>query len=267
MEAASRQRLVGLKSEVLETIWLHLPDTQRGCNSFILGDETTAQGVVVDPLASLGAEHYILAAMDARVEIRMVVETHVHADHESCAAALAELLGVPHGLSHRAPAGYDFQPLHDGERLLWGTLGLEVWETPGHTPDSISLLVRDLRRGDMPWAALTGDSLFVGDVGRPDLAEANEAAIQRAAREQYETIRRLVELPEGTELWPAHYGASPCGGLFMSRRTHSTIGYERAANPFVKLDADAFVEQTLRLLKPPPIEAAELRRKNLGMKG
>lgn len=246
-------------------IWLTVRNPELGCNSYIVADEVTGQGMVVDPLGAIGGEYYVLQAQDLGVEITLVVETHVHADHDSCAGVLASMLNVPHALSHRAPAEFIFQPLHDGEILPFGSLTAEVWETPGHTPDSISLIIRDLRRGELPWAVLSGDSLFVGDVGRPDLAEATDDAIRSATQDQFSSIHRLMDLPDWTELWPAHYGSSPCGGIFMNKSPHSTIGYERHANPFLDMDRETFVEQTLRLLKPPPAEAKQIRQHNLGV--
>jgi hydroxyacylglutathione hydrolase len=240
---------------------MHNPEL--GCSSYIIADEVTGHGLVVDPLAALGVDSYVLGAQDAGVTIDMVVETHVHADHESCASELAAALGVKHAVSVHAPAHFAHQDLSDGDLLEFGMLTVEVWETPGHTPDSISLIIRDLRRGTAPWAVLTGDSLFVGDVGRPDLADADDTAIQHAARAQHHSIHRLTSLADGTELWPAHYGSSPCGGIFMNKSPHSTIGYERITNPFLAMDEETFVDQTLRLLKPPPENAQELRQKNL----
>ncbi|NMP21930.1 MBL fold metallo-hydrolase [Sulfobacillus harzensis] len=244
-------------------IWQTLQNPELGCNSYLIGDEVTGQGLVVDPLEALGVDHYVLSAQDLGIDIQMVVETHVHADHASCASELAKALGVPHGISHAAPATFPHQDLKDQEVLKFGMLSVEVWETPGHTPDSISLIIRDLRRGTVPWAVLTGDSLFVGDVGRPDLADANEEAVLEAAKKQHASVHRLMGLPDGVELWPAHYGSSPCGGIFMNKSPHSTIGYEREANPFLTMDLDTFVDQTLRLLKPPPEDAAKLREQNL----
>jgi len=240
-----------------------LQNAELGCSSYIIGDEVTGQGVVVDPLGALGVDQYVLAAQDLGVDIRMVVETHVHADHASCASALAEVLGVPHGISQHAPATFVHRDLVDGETLAFGMLTVDVWETPGHTPDSLSLIIRDLRRGETPWAVLTGDSLFVGDVGRPDLVDATDDAIREAAGHQHHSIHRLMTLADGVELWPAHYGSSPCGGIFMNKSPHSTIGYERGVNPFLAMDLDTFLDQTLRLLKPPPADAAQLRQQNL----
>jgi hydroxyacylglutathione hydrolase len=246
-------------------IWLTLNDPARGCNSYLLGDEVTGTALAVDPLGALGPEAYVLAAQDLGLAIQHVVETHVHADHESAARELADALGIAVSLSHRAPVAFARRPLHDGEAITLGAIRVEVWETPGHTDDSLSLVVRDGRRGSDPWLVMTGDSLFVGDVGRPDLAEASPEAVREAAHRQFESIRRLMTLPDFTEVYPAHYGSSPCGGLFMSRKPQSTIGYERRFNRFVRIDdVDAFVDHVLSSLKPPPVDAPRIRTRNLG---
>lgn len=243
-----------------------MQDPELGCMSFIIGDGVTGEGVVIDPLGALGVDSYILGAQDLGLAIKEVVETHVHADHASSARELAESLGVPHGLSHMAPARFPFHALRDGDIIAIGSVTLTIWETPGHTPDSISLVIADEGRGPEPWAVLTGDSLFVGDVGRPDLADADPEAIQGASRDQYASVQRLMGLADFTEVWPAHYGASPCGGLFMDKRPNSTIGYERLYNPFIRMEnIETFVQQQQRLLKPPPAEAQKLREQNLGV--
>jgi hydroxyacylglutathione hydrolase len=247
-------------------IWQPIQDAELGCLSYIIGDPITGEALVVDPLGAVGLEQYILTAQDLGVNLVKVIETHVHADHASCARELASTLDVPHALSRHAPASFVFEPLQDGDHWQMGQVDVTIWETPGHTPDSISVLVADVRRGQDPWLVLTGDSLFVGDVGRPDLADPNPEAILRASRDQYHSVRRLMSLPDYTEVWPAHYGSSPCGGLFMDKKPNSTIGYERRFNPFVQMeDVETFIAQQQRLLKPPPAEAAELRRKNLGL--
>ncbi len=245
-------------------IWKVIQNPALGCNSFLIGDEISGQGVAVDPLGQIGIESYVLSAQDLGMKIVEVLETHVHADHVSCALDLAQELSVPYRISRHAPADFRFKPLEDNARLTYGSLAIDVWETPGHTPDSVSLILFDLARGQGAWAALTGDSLFVGDVGRPDLVNPSESAVKRAAYDQYHSLQRLMTLPDWTELWPAHYGSSPCGGIFMNRRSQSTIGYERRFNPFVHLtDPDIFVEETLRFLKPPPQEAEAIRTANL----
>ncbi|AEJ41484.1 beta-lactamase-like protein [Sulfobacillus acidophilus TPY] len=247
-------------------IFVPMHDENLGCSSFIVADEVTTQGIIVDPLGALGAEAYVLAAAELGVSVRGVIETHVHADHASAARDVADALHVPIYLSHQAPAQFPFEPVHDGQVLDLGSLKVTFWETPGHTPDSISVLLTDLTRGDQPWAILSGDSLFVGDVGRPDLANPTDEGIDAASRAQFQTVHRIMQLPDFTELWPAHYGASPCGGLYMSRKPSSTIGYERHFNRFIRIQDEAeFMDQQKRLLKPPPENAAQIRSQNLGL--
>ncbi len=246
-------------------IWQPFRDPVLGCSSFLLGDEVTGVGLVVDALGSVGPDAYILAAQEAGLAIGFVVETHVHADHASAAAGLADALGLPVTLSHKAEASFPMNPVQDGAEIALGSLVVTVWETPGHTPDSVSLIVRDKTRSDDPWLVMTGDSLFVGDVGRPDLVDAEPELIRRAAQDQYESVHRLMTLPDFTELHPAHYGSSPCGGLFMSKKPESTIGYERRTNRMLAIDdPDEFAALQLNLLKPPPLDAARLRKLNLG---
>lgn len=245
--------------------WQPFRDPVLGCSSFLLGDDVTGSGLVVDALGSVGHETYILAAQEAGLAIEFVVETHVHADHASAAASLAHALGLPVTLSHRAKASFPANPVQDGAEIALGSVVVTVWETPGHTPDSLSLIVRDRTRSDDPWLVMTGDSLFVGDVGRPDLVDADPDLIRRAAHDQYASVRRLMTLPDFTELHPAHYGSSPCGGLFMSKKPESTIGYERRSNRMLAINnADEFTTLQLNLLKPPPADAVRLRRLNLG---
>jgi hydroxyacylglutathione hydrolase len=246
-------------------IWQVLADPAAGCLSYLVGDEVAGEGLVVDPLASLGVEAYVEATLAAGLGIQAVVETHVHADHRSAARELAEGMGAQLALAAQAGPRYPFRPLADGDQWRLGDVEVTVWETPGHTPDALSLVITDRRRGDEPWAVLTGDSLFVGDVGRPDLAEPTPEAVRDACLEQYRSVRRLLRLPDFTEVWPAHYGASACGGLYMSRKPSSTVGYERRYNRFLQVqDPDEFAEMVLRLLKPPPPEAQWLRQANLG---
>lgn len=248
--------------------WQALRDPNLGCNSYLLGDEAAGAAMVVDPLEAVGADSYVLAAQEAGLTIGWVVETHVHADHASAAAALAGMLALPVTVSHQAQASFPTAPVRDGDQIRMGAVAVTVWETPGHTPDSISLVVCDEVRGSDPWLVMTGDSLFVGDVGRPDLGDAGPDAIRAAAADQFRSVHRLLTLPDYTEVYPAHYGSSPCGGLFMSKKPASTIGYERRFNRMVAVtDPDRFVEDQLTFLKDPPPEAAAMRQLNLGREG
>lgn len=246
-------------------IFIPMWDGSMGCSSYLVGDATEGRAVIVDPLQNLGADSYILSAAEMGLEIVAVVETHVHADHHSAAHELADKVGVKLSLSHNAPAAFEFNPLHDHDVIDLGRVKMEIWETPGHTPDSISLLIKDTTRSDEPWAVLTGDSLFVGDVGRPDLADPTPESTEAAARDQFRSVNRLMDLPDTTEIYPAHYGASSCGGLFLSPKPMSTIGFERKWNRFMQLkEPQEFSNQLLALLKPPPEGAQQIRSKNLG---
>jgi hydroxyacylglutathione hydrolase len=243
-------------------------DPTLGCASYILGDDSVGSAAVVDPLEAVGVDTYIVRAAEAGLTIEHVIESHVHADHASAGPALAAALGLPVSLHAGARPTYASRPLADGDEIRLGGLSLTVWYTPGHTPDSISLVVTDRARADEPWFVLTGDALFVGDVGRPDLVDgAGEAAVRDAARDLYRSLHeRLLTLPDHVEVYPAHYGASACGGLFMSRKPWSTIGFERRANRALQApDADRFASHVLALVKPPPPEAGALRRRNLGV--
>lgn len=137
--------------------------------SYLVGCPRAKEGVVVDPIDALGVDHYVLEAADLTLRIAGVIETHVHADYVSCARELAEANGCPHHLHASAPVTYDFEPVDDGQVLEVRQVRLEAIHTPGHTPEHTSWLIRDLARSEEPWAVLTGDCLFVGDVGRPDL--------------------------------------------------------------------------------------------------
>lgn len=158
------------------------------------------------------------------MRIEAIVATHVHADHRSGERALAALVGAPIYLHRSADVAYPFRPLDDGGTIELGNVVISILHTPGHTPESISLLVTDHARADEPWMALTGDTLFVGDVGRPDFGGADDA------RMLYRSLtEKLLVLPDYVEIFPAHISGSPCGRA-MSGKPSSTIGFERRHN-------------------------------------
>lgn len=245
-----------------------------GCASYLLGCVKSREAVVVDPLASLGAVEYIVEAADRGLTITHVVDTHTHADHISCGRELAATVGAPYYLSEQARSlvTYDFVPLKDGDTVRVGKVELNVIFTPGHTPDSICLLVTDRSRTDEPWFLLTGDTLFVGDVGRPDLLVGDRTLDVYETGERatllYESLtRRILTLPDHVEIYPGHFGGSACGGANMSGKAGSTIAFERLFNLALQhKDAAAFAAFVIASLKPLPRNYQQIKLTNLGLK-
>jgi hydroxyacylglutathione hydrolase len=244
-----------------------------GQASYLLGCARAKEALVVDPIDDLGPDFYIVEAADLTLGIVGVVETHVHADFISCARELAAAAGAAHYMPARAPVTYPFTPLADDEELRVGQLRVRVLFTPGHTPEHCSYLVTDLSRAPEPWFVLTGDSLFVGDVGRPDLLVGDQALDvideSERARLQYASIReRLFTLPEHVEVYPNHYGGSACGGVNMSGKVASTIYFEKRHNlAMQKEDAASFAAFVKETAKPFPANYAEIKSYNLGLIG
>jgi glyoxylase-like metal-dependent hydrolase (beta-lactamase superfamily II) len=181
------------------------------------------------------------------MRIEAVISTHVHADHRSGERDLAARAGAVLYYHRSAELEYPFTPLDDGAEVSLGNVVARVLHTPGHTPESLSLLVTDRTRADEPWMVFTGDTLFVGDVGRPDFGGAD------AGRELHASLARLLALPDYVEVYPAHISGSPCGRS-MSGKPSSTIGFERRHNAALQhQNADAFVAALLEGLpsKPP----------------
>lgn len=228
--------------------------------SYFFGCAGHGRAVAVDVVA--GDEDWFLTeAEQAGVSIAYVIDTHVHADHLSGGPALARRTGAPYCLheSNRDRVSFDFMPLMDGERLVAGNVVVEVLHTPGHTPDSVCLLVRDLRRGDAPWFILTGDTLFVGAVGRPDLAgHEREMAAQLHASLHDVLLTRPAEL----EIYPGHQAGSACGAG-LSGKPASTLGFEKRFNPMLSLPREAFIEALVAEIPPAPAGMAEIVAANL----
>ena len=229
--------------------------------SYFFGCGSCHVGVAVDPV--LGDEQWFIdEAAKQDVEITHVIDTHVHADHFSGGRALAEKTGAKYCL-HESNAGrvrYDFEALKDGQRIDVGNVYVDVIHTPGHTPDSICLLVTDKRRAEAPWFVLTGDTLFVGSAGRPDLA-GKEAEM---AAQIYDTLhQRLMPLPAEVELYPGHTSGSVCGAG-MSGKPMSTIGFEKRWNPMLAMGRDEFVASLTESIPPRPAEMDRMVAFNLG---
>ena len=221
-------------------------DDDLGCASYLIGDENSGVAVVVDPAYEI--DRYIRQAAADGVRLVRVLETHTHADHVYGHGRLALDHGLPISIHLAAEPAYAFDPIEDGQELELGAVRLRVLHTPGHRPEHCAFEVVDGERGDEPWLTLTGDSLFVGDAARPDLA--SEAA--EGARGLYHSLQRLLELHDGVEIYPGHVSGSLCG-TGMSSKASSTIGFERRFNQALRAnDEEAFVAEAIRAgVKPP----------------
>ena len=216
---------------------------------------------MVDPQPEV--DPYLEAAAQKTMRITHVIETHIHADHRSGARALSAATGAPTYLHESARVGFPFEPVRDGDVLGVGNVKLSVLHTPGHTPESICLLVIDASRGPAPWFLLTGDTLFSGGVGRPDLiGEGRERAL---AEQLFDSLQgKLLTLPDHLEIYPAHFGGAACG-KGLSGKPMSTLGFERLFNPALQVPSkEAFVGFALADLPVPPASFDLNRRINAG---
>ena len=229
-------------------IFRQITHDDLGCASYFVGDHSAGTAAVIDPQFEI--DDYLELARYLSVSIDHVLETHNHADHVSGHGRLAAATGATIHVHRLADAEYDHEPFDDGFELKLGSLVVRALHAPGHRPEHTAFALIDSSRGDEAWAVLTGDSLFVGDVARPDLAIEREEGARGVFRSLHE---RLLSLPSETEVWPAHLGGSLCGGPGMDMKISSTIGFERRHNPLLgDLDEDGFVERTLANLGPQP---------------
>jgi glyoxylase-like metal-dependent hydrolase (beta-lactamase superfamily II) len=214
---------------------------------------------VCDPIDDPQA--YLRAAEQSGMKIRYVIDTHVHADHISSGRRLSELAGAKYVLQASAGARFDFLRVNEGDVLDLGNVQIQVLHTPGHTPEHISLLVRDKTRGPEPWFLLSGHTLMVGDLGRTELATSAE----EGARALFETTQKLKTLPDYIEVLPGAFSGSVCGRS-LSGKPISTIGFERRFNKAFQIDnRDEFVRYMLQNIPTPPPDAARIRAINLGL--
>jgi hydroxyacylglutathione hydrolase len=232
---------------------------ERSCASYLIGCPSKGIAAVVDPQGDISS--YVDEAEGHGLRITDVLETHIHADHPSAARELAQALGATLRLGEGAEVGFGFEPLVDGEEILIGNRRVRVIHTPGHTPEHVSLLVDD-------WFVLTGDTLFVGDVGRVDLSlsELGGEELRARAESLHGSLQRLLELPDDTEIYPGHYAGSTCG-RGMDGKTISTIGRERRTSPALNLDLEAFVDYQTSSAPPLPENFDEIKRANLALSG
>jgi hydroxyacylglutathione hydrolase len=223
-----------------------------GCASYLIGDVSAGAAAVVDPQWDI--DPYLRLSRLHGVDIVHVLETHNHADHVSGHGRLARATGATIHIHELAEPEYPNESFVDGWKLRIGDLEIEAVHTPGHRPEHTSFLLRDTARGEEPVAVLTGDSLFIGDAARPDLAiepRDGAAEIYRSLQE------RLLTLLDEVEIWPGHLGGSMCGSSAIDHKTSSTIGFERRHNPALQFaSGEDFVSNAVRTLgdRPPNVE-------------
>mgnify|MGYP000623903236 CR=1 FL=1 len=224
--------------------------TKEASLSYLLGCGTLGKAVAVDVVA--GDEDWFVEQAELQdVAITHVIETHVHADHYSGGRKLAKRLGAKYCLHRNAEVAYQFYALNDGDIIEVGNVHVKVLHTPGHTMDSISLAVSDNRRSEEAWFIITGDTLFVGSIGRPDLAGREK----EMAGMLFDTLHnKLLTYPDTTEIYPAHQAGSVCGAG-ISGKPVSTLGFEKRFNPMLKVtDKDEFVHALISEIPPRPAE-------------
>ncbi|MEP7102693.1 MAG: MBL fold metallo-hydrolase [Burkholderiales bacterium] len=241
-------------------MFFHQKPSDNATLSYFFGCAGLGKAVAVDVVA--GDEDWFIAeAGKAGVVIAHVVDTHVHADHYSGGPALARRTGAPYCLheSNRGRIACAFTPLIDGQRLEAGNVLVDILHTPGHSPDSVCLVVRDLRRGDEPWFVITGDTLFVGAVGRPDLAGRE----RETAGQLYDSLHgKLLMLPPELEIYPGHQAGSACG-VGLSGKPASTLAFEKRFNPMLSMSRAEFVEALAVDTPPQPHDMAHIMQANL----
>jgi len=226
------------------------------CASYLFGCTSHSKLAVVDPHADF-VDDYVAAAAAIGAPIVAVFETHVQADHVSGLPGLVERTGATAYLPAGAGVSFDHVALEDGDVVELGNTLVTAIATPGHAPAHHAYAVADRRRGsDEPWLVFTGDSLLVGDVGRPDLHAGGDP--EPLARQLHGSIGRLLELPDGVLVYPSHFGGSVCGRA-LSSNPFSTIGFERTHNAALHhQDAGAFARALLVDVPPPPADGAAI---------
>ena len=228
---------------------------EGGCLSYLIGCTQREVCAVIDPQFDI--EQYLKYAHNHDMKITHIFETHAQADHISGAKKLVDVTGAQVHYHESAEAGFPVVRVKDGQEIIVGNIILKVLHTPGHTSDSVSILVTDTTRSKEPWLVLTGDTLFVGDTGRPDL--------DGSAEKLYDSIwGKLLKLNDSVEIYPTHFAGSSCGKA-MSPKPSSTIGFERRFNPSLQVKSkQEFVDFVMADLPVQPPRFQEVRKYNLG---
>jgi glyoxylase-like metal-dependent hydrolase (beta-lactamase superfamily II) len=227
--------------------------------SYLFGCGGKGVAAVVDPLGD--PDRYLRDAERLGMAIKYVIDSHLHADHLSIGRDLACTANAKYMLYSDVDVAFDFQGVHDGDVLPLGNDAITIWHTPGHTPEHVSLLVADKTRADEPWLAFTGHTLMVGDLGRTELASSAE----EGARALFQSVRRLMSLPDYVEIYPGAYSGSVCGRS-LSGKPASTIGFERRHNRALGLhDESTFVAYMAQEIPPRPENAEANRAANAGL--
>ncbi len=224
-----------------------------GCASYLVASRQTGEAAVIDP--GLEIEQYNELLHDRDFSLRYVIDTHIHADHVSGARKLAAEHGAELCLYEAAKVAYPFRPLHDGEEIPLGQLRLRIVHTPGHRPELMSILIINPERSAEPSMVLTGDSLLVGDVGRPDFGGGD-------AEQQYDSVGRLLRLPDWVAVFPGHF-EGPCG-KHMCGRPSTTVGFERLFNPLIQMEREPFVEKLGGEVPARPLNMIAIEATNRG---
>ena len=246
-------------------------DTKLAQASYLIGCAATGEAIVVDPNRDI--DQYLRAAADEGLAIAFVTETHIHADFVSGSRELAERTGAKLLLSDEGDANWKYAfasaagatLLHDGDSFMVGNLKFDVLHTPGHTPEHLTFVVTDTPATDRPMGAITGDFIFVGDVGRPDLLEKAakvQGTMEASARTLFQSLQRFKKFPDHLQIWPGHGAGSACGKA-LGAVPSSTLGYERFANwGLATTSENEFVQAVLAGQPEPPKYFAEMKRIN-----
>jgi hydroxyacylglutathione hydrolase len=229
-------------------------DERCGCASYVVASRQSGEAAIIDPALTIDQYVSLLEGRDFR--LKYAIDTHVHADHISGARRLIAALGGELCLYESAKVNYLFRPIHDGEELELGQLRLRILHTPGHRPELCSILIINPERSPEPSMVLTGDSLLVGDVGRPDFGGGDASA-------QYESLNRLLRLPDWVAVFPGHF-EGPCG-KGMCGRPSTTVGFERLYNPLARLDRTPFVANLTDGVPARPLNMTAIEATNRGV--